>query len=144
MGLETTFFSLPLLLAGHLTVFTAATDFLCAELNTVWLCERDNVHDGWQNVCLIVRPDQSLADGSPPGVSRFEIRSIGQFSEHQSQVVTNHSGLYTLLVSCSLCCIVSLSSTTELYSSVCTSSRGNAQSSSVHLQLAKNHTSLHW
>jgi len=40
-------------------------------------------------VRLFVRPDQSSADGSPPGVSRFEIRSIGQFSEHQSQVTNN-------------------------------------------------------
>ena len=38
-------------------------------------------------VCvLFVRPDPSAADSSPPGVSRFEIHSIGQFSDHQSQV----------------------------------------------------------
>jgi len=35
---------------------------------------------------LCDRRDQSVADGSPPAVSRFEIRSIGQFSDHQSQV----------------------------------------------------------
>lgn len=34
----------------------------------------------------LTRPDPSAVDSSPPGVSRFEIRSIGQFSDHQSQV----------------------------------------------------------
>jgi len=36
--------------------------------------------------CVIDRPDQLSTDSSPPGLSRFEVRSIGQFSDHQSQV----------------------------------------------------------
>jgi len=69
-------------LAVFFKIFTAAVNFQCTELNTAWDSERG----GRMFVRLFVRPDQSSADGSPPGVSRFEIRSIGQFSEHQSQV----------------------------------------------------------
>ena len=85
----------------------------CVHVLVLWVCSKLHVMCLWfsyvhiDGVCKwqcywCVRPDHSAADSSPPGVSRFEIRSIGQFSEHQSQVII--IPIYTRLFPLLFCC----------------------------------------